>query len=305
MSIFINGIIDCIALPSTSDTPVRVLRKRTNSGTSSSTEVTEPKSPLDASGHSSVSSVIPNAIDSDVGILPIKSVLTAEGIIDDNDDDVAPTPEVDDEIEEDSLAFGMSSSRSYRSIDDSTSKIFEEAFADFLWKNPAYSSMSYTTLTRLREKLLVQSARNVKVEEKLRLELEKMKENNRRTELMLQKELLGESKNTKSIREAELLKHIQESRDDRTDVGRYHSSLLTTGSRVPPSYVGYSPVDARYPSVMPIPHHWQLSHEGDKYQEGIRKSKMEQAHMIAELQKMKQEKMKKEIPSILSEKIKF
>ncbi len=296
MSIFINGIIDCIALPSTSDTPVRVLRKRTNSGTSSS------ESPLDASGHSSysVSSMPPKTIQSDIGILPIKSVLTAEGIIDDNDEHVAPpSPEVDDEIEDDSLAFGMSSSRSYRSIDDSTTRIFEEAFAEFLWNNPAYSSMSYTSLTRLRERLLVQSARNMKVEEKLRMELEQMKEDNRRTELMLQKQILGAT-NKKTIREAVLLKQIQESRDDRTDLGRYHSV-----GRVSPTCVGYSPVDDRYPLLMPSSHHWELSHDGDKYRDGIMRSKMEQAHLIAELQKMKQEKMKREIPRILSEKMKL
>uniref|UniRef100_A0A7S2Q3P7 Uncharacterized protein n=1 Tax=Skeletonema marinoi TaxID=267567 RepID=A0A7S2Q3P7_9STRA len=302
MRSFLSGIIDCVALPSTSDSPVRVLRKRTSTGTSLGTEATEPSSPLDASmnldasAHSSMSSVLPNAIESEIGILPIKSVLTAEGIIDDTDDDVGPNPGVDDDEEEDFFSFGIGSSRSYRSIDDGTAKIFEEAFTEFLWNNPAFSSMSYTTLTRLREKLLVQSARNAKVEAELRMQLEQMKEDNRRSELLLQKELLGES-NTKSLREAELLRHIQESRDDRADVvGRYHSSLLTnpTGNRVSPSYVGYSPMDARYPRVMPSPHHWQVSYEEETYQGGIRKSKMEQAHMIAEMQKMKQEKMKKE-----------
>lgn len=294
MSIFINGIIDCIALPSTSDTPVRVLRKRTNSGTLSSSE-----SPLDASGHShsSSSSAPPKTIQSDIGILPIKSVLTAEGIIDDNDDNVAPpSPNVDD-IEEDSLAFALSSSRSYRSIDDSTTRIFEDAFAEFLWNNPAYSSMSYANLTRLRERLLVQSARNIQVEEKLRMKLEQMKEDNRRIELMLQKEIL-EASNSGSVREGVLLKQVQESRDDRTDLG-YQTR------RVSPTCVDYSPVDARYPPLMPSPHYWKMTHEVDKYQDGIRKSKMEQAHMIAELQKLKQEKMKREISRILSEKIKL
>ena len=303
MKLFLSGIMDCIALPSTSDRPVRVIRKRSSSGHSSSTEGSEPVSPLDASSHSSVSSVLPNAYEQEIGIIPIQSVLTAEGIIDNVDGNAGPSHDV--ENEEESLVFGMSSSRSLRSrrsIDDGTVKVFEEAFSEFLWRNPAYSSMSYTTLTRLREKLLVQSDKNAKAGAELRMKLEKLKEDNRRTELMLQKEMLGESI-IKSSREAELLKHIQESRDDSADAGRYHSSLLTnsTSSRVSPSYVGYSPMDARYPPVVPSPHDWQASHEEDYSQRGIRKSKMEQAHMIAEMQKMKQEKMEKEIPGLLEQ----
>ena len=297
MTSFLGGIIDCIALPSTSDTPVRVLRKRcssSGSGQSSSIEVgvTEPVLPLDVSSHSTVSSVLPNAYEQEIDIIPIKSVLTAEGIIADSDgcrcDDV--------EDEEDSLGF---SSRSLTSVDDGTAKAFEEAFTEFLGNNPAYSSMSYTTLLRLREKLLVQSDKNSKAESEMRLRLEKMKEDNRRTELMLQKEMLGESI-IKSTREAELLKHIQESRDDSANVGKYHSSLLTnsTGSRISPSYVGYSPMAARYPAEVFSPQDWQMYHEEENYQ-GIRKSKMEQAHMIAEMQKMKKKKIEKEISGLL------
>ena len=300
MKSFLSDIIDCIALPSTSDRPVRVLRKSSSSGHSSSTEA-EQVTPLDASSHSSVSSVLPNAYEQDINIIPIQSVLTAEGIIDDSDCNAGPIHNV--ENEDDSLVFGMSSCRSLksiRSIDDGTVKVFEEAFTEFLGNNPAYSSMSYTTLTKLREKLLVQSDKNAKAEAELRMQLEKLKEDNRRTELMLQKEMLGESI-TKSSREAELLKHIQESRDDSADAGRYHSSLLTNsiGSRVSPCYVGYSPMHTRYPPVVSSPHDWQASYEEENSQRGIRNSKMEQAHMIAEMQKMKQEKMEKEIPELL------
>ncbi len=295
MTSFLGGIIDCIALPSTSDTPVRVLRKRcsssgSGSGQSSSieVEVTEPVLPLDASTHSSVSSVLPNAYEQEINIIPIKSVLTAEGTIVDE-----PSHDVGDE--EDSLGF---SSRSLTSVNDGTAKAFEVAFTEFLGNNPAYSSMSYTTLLRLREKLLVQSDKNSKAESEMRMRLEKLKEDNRRTELMLQKEMLGESI-AKSSREAELLKHIQESRDDSANVGRYYSSLSTnsTGSRVSPSYVGYSPA-ARYPAVVLSPQDWQTYYEGENYQ-GIRKSKMEQAHMIAAMHKMKQEKIEKEISGLL------
>jgi hypothetical protein len=291
MNSFLSGIIDCVARPSTSDTPVRVLRK-CDPCNSPSTEATEFD---DASDLSSVSSVFPNAFESQVGPSPIKSILTAEGIIDDDDDDnddvAGPTHDVDDD---DFLGLGLSSCRS-NSIDDVTNKAFEEAFAEFLSKNPAFSSMSYITLTRLREKLRVQSAKNVEVEAELRIRLEQLKETNRRTELMLQKELLAAS-NSKSIREAELLKHIQQSRDDRADARRYRSSLLTypTGRMVSPSYVGYSPMQARYqPSI------WETPYEEVDYQDGIRRSKMEQAHLIAEMEKIKQEKMKREILILL------
>jgi hypothetical protein len=302
MKTFISGIIDCVARPSTSDTPVRVLRKCDPCNTPS-TEASEPNSPslLDASGHSthsSVSSVFPNALESDVGPLPSINILTAEGII---DDDGGPAHDVDnDDCADDFLSFSIGSCRSYRSIDDATAKIFEEAFAEFLWKNPAFSSMSYITLKRLREKLRRQSAKNVEVEAELRMRLEQLKESNRRTELMLQKELLGAS-NSKSMREAELLKHIQESRDDRASVGTYPSSLLTypTGRRVPPSHVGYPPpLEFRCPpSLWEVP--YEVPYEEVNYQEGIRRSKMEQAHMIAEMEKIKQEKMKREIPGLL------
>lgn len=295
MRSFISGIIDCVALPSTSDTPVRVLRK-CNSDNACCTEATESNSPLDASDHSSASSVFPNPIESEVVPSPITSVLTAEGIIDDDDTRHDVDDDVDEE-EEDFLGSSIGSCRSHRSIDDGTARIFEEAFAEFLWSNPAFSSMSYMTLTRLRERLYRQSAKNVKVEAELRMQLEKLKESNRRTELMLQRELSAGS-NLKSLREVELLKHIQESRDDRCDVGRYRSSMLTnpTGSMVSPSYDGYSP---RYQLSMNSPHHWEMPNEEEIYREGIRNSKMEQAHMIAEMEKIKQEKMKREMSAMM------
>ena len=246
-----------------------------------STEVAEPSTTFDTSCHSSVSSVIPNAIE------PIKSILTADGIIDDEDDtyddDAVPSDYADEG--EDVLGYSVgSSSRSHGSIDDSTARIFEEAFAQFLWSNPAFSAMSCTTLIRLREKLRWQSAKNAKVEAELRMQLDQLKEENRTTELMLQKELLQTSK-IKSLRELELLKY-HESRDDRVDVGRYRSSMLTcpTRSRVSVPHVGCSSI---------------------AYQDGIRRSKLEQAHMIAEVQKMKRENMKRVMPDALIESANF
>lgn len=294
---FLSNIIDCVALPSTSDTPVRILRK-CYSGSSASV-CAEPLS----SDDSAVSSVLPNQQENELGQAPeIKAVLTADGIIIDADDCVGPS--IDDENDGDNndddgdnvLDCSLSSFRSSRSIDDGTQKQFEEAFATFLYNNPAYSSMSYTTLTRLRQKLFTESERNVKKEAELRMQLEQLKESNRRTELMIQNELLAAS-TIKSSKEAELLKRIQESRDDKADVGRYRSSpmLMSPADRVSPSYVGYSALETHY---QPPITSWPC--EEENFQAGMRKSKMEQAHIIAQMEKIKKEKMEREVSSILS-----
>ncbi len=295
MNSFLSNIIDCVALPSTSDTPVRILRK-CYSGSSASV-CAEPLS----SDDSAVSSVLPNQQNNELDpASEIKAVLTADGILIDGDDGVGPS--MDDENDGDNnddgdnvLDCSLSSFRSSRSVDDGTQKQFEEAFASFLYNNPAYSSMSYTTLTRLRQKLFTESERNVNKEAELRMQLEQLKESNRRTELLVQNELLAAS-TIKSSKEAELLKRIQESRDDKADVGRYRSSSLLTSpaDRVSPAYVGYSALETRYQPPVTWPY------EEENYQAGMRKSKMEQAHIIAQMEKIKKEKMERAMPSILS-----
>ena len=289
MNSFLSNIIDCVALPSTSDTPVRILRK-CYSGSSVSV-CAEPLS----SNDSAVSSVLPNQLDDELDRAPeIKAVLTADGIIDVDIDD---ENDGDNDVDGDGvLDCSLCSFRSSRSIDDGTQKQFEEAFASFLYKNPAYSSMSYTTLTRLRQKLFTESERNVKKEAELRMQLEQLKESNRRTELLIQNELLAAS-TIKSSKKAELLKRIQESRDDKADVGRYRSSSLMTSpaDRVSPSYVSYSALETRH---QPPITSWPC--EEENYQAGMRKSKMEQAHIIAQMEKIKKEKMERVMPSILS-----
>lgn len=291
MNSFLSNIIDCVALPSTSDTPVRILRK-CYSGSSASV-CAEPLS----SDDSAVSSV-----QNELGQAPeIKAVLTADGIIYVGD---CVGPSFDDENDGDNndddgdnvLDCSLSSFRLSRSIDDGTQKQFEEAFASFLYNNPAYSTMSYTTLTRLRQKLFTESERNVKKEAELRMQLEQLKESNRMTELMIQNELLAAS-TIKSSKEAELLKRIQESRDDKADVGRYRSSpmLMSPADRVSPSYVGYSALETLYQPPLTS---WPC--EEENYQAGMRKSKMEQAHIIAQMEKIKKEKMERVVSSILS-----
>jgi hypothetical protein len=290
MNSFLSNIIDCVALPSTSDTPVRILRK-CYSGSSASV-CAEPLS----SDDSAVSSVPPNQQENELDLVPeIKAVLTADGIIY-VDDGVGRSIDAESDDFDNVLDCSLSSFRSSRSIDDGTQKQFEEAFASFLYKNPAYSKMSYTTLTRLRQKLFTESERNLKKEAELRMQLEQLKESNRRTELLIQNELLTAS-TIKSSKEAELLKRIQESRDDKADVGRYRSSSLLTSpaDRVSPSYVGYSALETHY---QPPITSWPC--EEENYQAGMRKSKMEQAHIIAQMEKIKKEKMEREVSSILS-----
>lgn len=256
--------------------------------------------------YSTVSSVTLNKKENKP-VSKIKSVLTADGIIDSDYDDgrdddaataVCPTHEDDADNYDDCLINSISAC----SLDDGNQKQFEEAFASFLYKNPAFSSMSYITLTRLRKKLLKQSTKNITAEAELRMQLEQLKESHRRTELMLQKELLAASA-LQAARNAELMALIDEVRDGKDDVGRHqnHSSLLMTsltGSVDYPSYASFSPMETRRQKS-----YLQTPYEGENYVEGIRQSKMEQAHMIAEEVKIKKEKMKRVIPSILSETI--
>lgn len=89
------------------------------------------------------------------------------------------------------------------SMDQNVRQQFEAAFATFLYKNPAFTSMSHGNLTRLRSKLAKESARNSKAEAELRRQLAMLKENKQKTELELQRELLVVTR-AKAAREAEL-----------------------------------------------------------------------------------------------------
>lgn len=97
------------------------------------------------------------------------------------------------------------------SLDAGVRQQFEAAFATFLYKNPAFTSMSHQNLTRLRSKLARESQRNSAAEAELRSQLKELQENKAKTELELQRELLAVTK-AKAAREAELKNMIWKTR---------------------------------------------------------------------------------------------
>jgi hypothetical protein len=99
------------------------------------------------------------------------------------------------------------------SIETPVVKQFENAFAHFLYKNPAFSSMSYMTLQKLRSKLLKESAKNMKVEDELRKQLSALRESKQAREGELQRELLIVTKE-KAAREIELQSYIEKTRHE-------------------------------------------------------------------------------------------
>jgi hypothetical protein len=185
MSTFITNIIDCVARPSTSDSPVRLLKAKSldNVGGGSPTCVSAS---TDGSDNNSLLARTSTSMDGvATAVFPVS---TAEAV--DNDED-----------------YLASDDNTLSSLDNNIRQQFEAAFATFLYKNPAFTSMSHANLTRLRSKLAKESARNARAESELRQQLDMLKENKRRTELELQRELLVVTR-AKAAREAELRNQI-------------------------------------------------------------------------------------------------
>lgn len=312
MDSLISGIIDCVARPSTTDSPVRMIRKsasdspRCVSSTPSESWIQSEggsgrsAAHLDASGHSRDSSeassssplapprhvraesssstlsrlMVPEESPS-MSAVPISSVLTAEGII--VDDRPFACMSCGDYAAGCGVAGGSGNddgtiqSSGAESIDAAVVRQFEAAFATFLYKNPAFANMSHTTISRLRSKLLRESARNVAVEEELRRQLADLREAKRNRELELQRELLVVTR-AKASREAELLLQIQKTRRSSMHLEERLSTGNLNGS-TPPS----SP---KSPGI-------QGSDSFEEFQREIRRNKMEQAHILAEMEKIK------------------
>lgn len=185
MSTFITNIIDCVARPSTSDSPVRLIKAKSldNNVGGSPTCVSAS---TDGSDNNSLLARTSTSMDGvATAVFPVS---TAEAV--DNDEDYLA---VDD--------------NTLSSLDNNIRQQFEAAFATFLYKNPAFTTMSHANLTRLRSKLAKESARNSRAESELRQQLAMLKENKRRTELELQRELLVVTR-AKAAREAELRNQI-------------------------------------------------------------------------------------------------
>lgn len=294
MDSLINGIIDCVARPSTTDSPVRVIRKSASesptcvsadpgmassgsevhlgqlggdSDSESSSHLPTPPSHMRNVSSSSLSRLMVPG--SEVGYTPINSVLTAEGIImgDERGNFVCGTcGDCTACYEASGNDDGTVSSES---IDTAVIRQFEAAFATFLYKNPAFTSMSHTTLQKLRSKLLKESAKNIRVESELRRQLADIREAKRNRELELQRELLVVTR-AKAAREAELLVQIQKTRQ---------SSMMLDGKMGHPSS----------PSNMSVPNSPSImgSESFEEFQREIQKNKMEQAHILAEMEKIK------------------
>jgi hypothetical protein len=211
------------------------------------------------------------------------------------------------------------------SIETPVVKQFENAFAHFLYKNPAFSSMSYMTLQKLRSKLLKESAKNMKVEDELRKQLSALRESKQAREGELQRELLIVTKE-KAARETELQSYIEKTRHEcavienmmLTDVtnnnnnknntntssqhvtpltrGRTDSSITNASPRsvfiISPGHTyspghSYSPGHAYSPgNNTPSMIAGSLSFE--EFKREMYKNKMEQAHIRAEMEILKQ-----------------
>ena len=105
------------------------------------------------------------------------------------------------------------SQQTLNSIDQNVRQQFEAAFATFLYKNPAFTTVSHGNLTRLRSKLARDAAKNSAAEADLRRQLGMLKEKKQKTELALQRELLVVTR-AKAAREAELQHLISKSRSE-------------------------------------------------------------------------------------------
>lgn len=232
MDSFISGIIDYVARPSTTDSPVRVVHKKSESeapcesidsdGGMESFEVTEVSNLIDNDTESTAENDTwgqPSSLLSQFNVVQFNvpdvmrnnSVLTAEGII--TCGDFACFNTMMDGDGDYNRAITAIPEEPTPSIETSVVKQFENAFAHFLYKNPAFSSMSYMTLQRLRSKLLKESAKNIKVEGELRKQLSALRESKQEREGELQRELLIVTK-AKAAREAELQSYIQKTRHE-------------------------------------------------------------------------------------------
>ena len=185
MDSFISGIIDYVARPSTTDSPVRVVHKKSeseapcesidNDGGMESFEVTEISNLIDNDTESTSETDTwgqPSSLLSQFNVVQFNvpdvmrnnSVLTAEGIITCGDLACFNTM-MDGDGDNNNRVITAIPEEPTPSIETPVVKQFESAFAHFLYKNPAFWSMSYMTLQKLRSKLLKESAKNMKVED--------------------------------------------------------------------------------------------------------------------------------------------
>lgn len=184
-------------------------------------------------------------------------------------------------------------------IDANVIRQFEAAFATFLYRNPAFANMSYMTLQKLRKQLLKESVHNMKVEMELRQELAEVREAKRTREMELQRELLIVTR-AKSARESELLIQIEKKRRASTllnckktainggSVGGGNTSYVSGGGSVSSSGSSTTPIlNSSEQDILPTG--GSLSQQSDlvEVQREIQRNKIEQAHVLAEIETLK------------------
>ena len=292
MDTFISGIIDYVARPSTTDSPVRVVRKSksasesptsviadsdlesTESAENLCTNESEQESSLRTFRNESLSLLsyfmVPDVMHS-------SSVLTAEGIINCGDFNACYD-----------ITGDEGATNPPETIEASVMRQFESAFATFLYKNPAFSSMSYMTLQKIRSKLLKESAKNIKVENELRQQLSDLRDSKREREMELQRELLIVTR-AKAAREAELLILIEKTRRASMMID---SNMMLSSDDSPSS-----PPAASVANSQASLSHVYLSHctppaiarsaSFEDFKKEMQKNKIEQAHVLAEMEKIK------------------
>ena len=177
------------------------------------------------------------------------------------------------------------------SVDATVIAKFGAAFATFLYKNPPFQNMSHRSLQKIRQKLLKESARNARAEKELRQQLAHLRESKRSTELELQKELLGIVR-ARAERETHLRRQIAKARADCLKLDDQLSQTAGTGSLSSSpstpvrssiqtiSTTQGSPCCSLLDAESPV-------RECQKFDQ--LQSKMEQAHILAEIEKLKVE----------------
>jgi len=312
MDSLISGIIDCVARPSTTDSPVRVIRKSASeSPTCASTDLGLASwessahlgladSDLESSAHMLITAP-PSHLHGTVSLsstrlmfsgeaTPLNSVLTAEGII--MGDEKNFTCESCGECNSSYDANCDDGTVTSESIDSSVVRQFEAAFATFLYKNPAFSAMSHTTLQKLRSKLLKESARNILAEDELRRQLSELRESTCNRELNLQRELLVVTR-AKAAREAEYIINIQKTRQASMMLDANNGMVANCDTIIasPPRasvamshpIVSASFTDAPTSSIPAV----AGSESFEEFRREIQKTKMDQIHILAEMEKIK------------------
>jgi len=313
MDSLISGIIDCVARPSTTDSPIRVIRKSasespkcissdpglitsmesahtlgvaySDSESSSSNAVPFPPNHMDGAPSSpSFSRLILNGEPT-----PINSVLTAEGIVmgDERNFICGSCGDCATGCYENNGMGDDGTTTSFESIDNTVIRQFEAAFATFLYKNPAFTSMSHTTVQKLRSKLLRESAKNIRSENELRRQLEEIRQAKRNREMELQRELLVVTR-AKAARESELLINIHKTRHSSMKLDQ---QMKKEGISLP-SAASLSPTELRSgfespPTITSSTSVIAGSDSFEEFQKEIQKNKIEQAHILAEMQRIK------------------